>query len=128
MYYVSNIDLYTSMKVVSKNIQSLNRDVDFIVGKNAADNFDIIDDANSRDIWFHIENEPSGHIVAKMPEIELNKKQLRQIITQGAVVCKENSKFKSMKNVKIVFTYVENVVKMDIPGSVMLLKSKNISI
>ena len=37
-------------------------------------------------------------------------------------------KFKSMKNVKIVFTYVENVVKMDIPGSVMLLKSKNISI
>jgi len=116
------------MKVVSKNIQSLNRDVDFIVGKNAADNFDIIDDATSRDIWFHIENEPSGHIVAKMPEIELNKKQLRQIITQGAVVCKENSKFKSMKNVKIVFTYVENVVKMDIPGSVMLLKSKNISI
>ena len=116
------------MKIVSRNIQSLNTEVNYIVGKNAADNFDIIDESTGRDIWFHIENEPSGHIVAKMPELTLNKKQLRQIITQGAVVCKENSKFKSMKNVKIVFTYVENVVKLDIPGSVTLLNSKTISI
>ena len=42
-----------------------------------------------------------------MPEdMKFTKKQLRQIITQGALVCKENSKYKSHKNILKAFNSI----------------------
>jgi predicted ribosome quality control (RQC) complex YloA/Tae2 family protein len=110
------------------NIASLQEPVNYSIGKNAKDNFDIIDSADQNDLWFHIHNEPSCHVIAHIPNINLNKKQLRQIITQGAVLCKSNSKFKSDKNIEVIYTKIKDVVKTDILGSVIANNTKNISI
>jgi hypothetical protein len=57
---------------------------------------------------------------------ELDKKQKQQVIKQGALLCKQYSRLKSMKNVEIIYTKIENVVKTDIVGSVSTYKSNTI--
>lgn len=117
------------MKSIPRQIAALNDIIEYVLGKSASENFTIIDDASENDIWFHIDGEPSGHVIAKLPcEIDLTKKQLRQIITQGALVCKENSKYKSQKNIDVVYTYVKHVEKTNIVGKVSITNHKIISV
>jgi len=101
--------------------------VEYVIGKNAQDNFDIIDDAEEYQMWFHIEGAPSGHVIAKIDD-NLDKKQMRYIIKQGAVICKQVSKFASAKDVNIVYARVGDVEKTDTLGKVNVKKSKTVSI
>ncbi len=99
--------------------------ITFYIGKNAYNNYDIINKAKNTDIWFHIDNRPSAHVIAVIPD-DLNKKDLQYIIKQGACICKAQSKYKSEKNLSIVYTTIENITKTDIIGSVFVNKKKKI--
>jgi len=92
-------------------------DVTYWVGKDAQSNFDLLDQAESKDIWFHVEGAPSAHVIMEVGE-SWDKKQMRNAITQGAVLCKQHSKSKSDKKVVIVYTAVANVKKTNLVGSV----------
>lgn len=117
------------MRVESRYIHSLNREITYIVGTNAHDNFDIIDESDDQDLWFHLSDYSSCHVVAKMPQdITLDKKQKIQIIKQGAIICKQYSKYKSENNVKIIYTTISNIVKGNIIGQVEASNVKNIKI
>lgn len=117
------------MKTISRYIHSLNRDINYLLGQNAKDNFNIIDISKENDIWFHINGEPSCHVIAILEEnIKYNKKELRQIITQGALLCKENSKYKSMKKLDMVYTNISNLHKTEVIGTVSVSNSKLISV
>ena len=117
------------MKTISRYISALGDDVEYIIGQHASENFKIIDDSKEDDIWFHINNEPSGHVIAIIPDNKkFSKKQIRQIITQGALVCKENSKYKSQRDLEVVYAHVKNVEKTNIVGKVMITNSKIISV
>ena len=70
----------------------------FIIGRNKEDNCKIIDESSQSDIWFHVENESSCHVILK------NANKLHdipiQVIKRGAYLCKINSKAaKSNKSV-----------------------------
>tara|TARA_Y100001970_G_C14212427_1_gene847691 strand:- start:2024 stop:2377 length:354 start_codon:yes stop_codon:yes gene_type:complete len=115
------------MKTETKFIPSLNDTVEFKIGQNAQDNFDIIDASNPNDLWFHLYGESSCHVIASMnSEIKLDKKQKRQIITQGALLCKQNSRHKSSKDVNIIYTEIKNIEKTETIGSVHVNSQKNI--
>ena len=110
-------------------IPSLQNKITYTIGKNAKNNFEIIEEANKQDLWFHIEGESSCHVIASIPlDIKLDKKQLRQIITQGAVLCKSKSRYKSNKNVSIIYTKVENITKSEPVGTVITENIKTIII
>lgn len=117
------------MKLESKYIASLKNSIDFKIGQNSQDNFDIIDSSNPNDIWFHLYGESSCHVIASInPDIKLDKKQKRQIITQGALLCKQNSRHKSAKNVNIIYTEIKNIEKTEIVGTVHVNEQKSILI
>tara|TARA_B100001758_G_C18214867_1_gene507091 strand:- start:379 stop:732 length:354 start_codon:yes stop_codon:yes gene_type:complete len=117
------------MIIESKFIPNLNTDIEFFIGQNAKDNFEVIDSAEPNDIWFHVKDHSSSHVIAHLPEEqEFNKKQLRYIIKQGAILCKQHSKFKSSKNINIIYTNVENITKTNIPGQVHTINTKELSI
>jgi predicted ribosome quality control (RQC) complex YloA/Tae2 family protein len=109
------------MKLIQSTITS------FKIGENAQDNFDIIDQSEPSDIWFHVEGRPSCHVIATMPDT-INKKEKHKIIKKGAELCKIHSKYKSEKKLKIVYTKIENVVKSEPVGSVLLSNEKYIEI
>jgi predicted ribosome quality control (RQC) complex YloA/Tae2 family protein len=133
-------------RIVTRFIPSLNLSVVYKIGNNGKKNFELIDQADRFDLWFHIHNEPSCHVIACLKNIRftsrddelpnfydinfdsLDKKQKLQIIKQGAILCKQYSKFKSSKDVDIVYTKIENVEKTEITGKVMVFSGKIITI
>ena len=127
-------------------LQNYRKEITFLVGTCAQDNFDAIDISDPDDIWFHVKDFSSCHVIArvsgiasvakgdrelsgdnllsqdnaKMPAGEkLDKKLIRSIIKQGALLCKHESRYGSVKNLAIIYTKVKNVQKTNIVGSVI---------
>ena len=129
-------------RVVTKYIPSLKKSIVYKIGSDAKNNIELIDAAHKHDMWFHVKNQSSCHVIASLKNItyttlddempncydlnfdELEKKQKQQIVKQGALLCKQYSRLKSMKNVEIIYTKIENVEKTNIIGTVSTCKSK----
>jgi len=111
-------------------IPKLNLDISFIIGQNSAENFKIIDDSQPDDLWFHVAEFPSCHVIAKINDImsSINRKNIKYIIKQGSILCKQYSKYKSVKNLDIIYTEISNVQKTSIIGSVITSNTKNVTI
>jgi predicted ribosome quality control (RQC) complex YloA/Tae2 family protein len=101
-------------------IPSLNKNVLFRIGKNAEGNFQIIDLSKCDDLWFHISGVSSAHVIAIVPCFTLDKKQKRDLVKRGAVICKKYSKYASSKDVEIDYTEVKNVKKTNTIGTVTI--------
>jgi predicted ribosome quality control (RQC) complex YloA/Tae2 family protein len=114
------------MKTESIFIKEAKREVTYYIGKSQEENFSVIDKGNPDDLWFHAADISSCHVVCEVPD-DINKKELRYIITTGALLCKNNTnKLKSIKNVNIIYTKISNVVKTDVPGCVLTNNTKTI--
>ena len=99
--------------------------IEYWIGSNAQDNFDMIDEADQYDMWFHVNNESSGHVIARISDNkELNKKLINKIIIQGGIICKKHSKYKSKQDLEIVYARVFDIVKTHTTGKVILRTSK----
>ena len=109
-------------------IISMRENVSYLVGKNAEGNFKIIDMAEPNDIWFHIDGSPSSHIIARMKDNKITKKQKNSIIIQGSLLCKKFSKCKCSIQKTIIYTEVKNVRKTEIIGSVIASNLRNRSV
>lgn len=110
-------------------IPAIKDEIEFYIGENAQDNFDIIDICKPIDLWFHIHKESSCHVIARMPvDIKYNRNQISKIITQGALCCKQHSKTKSKQNVEISYTRLINIVKTHVIGQVIMKEFKVILI
>ena len=129
-------------RTVTRFIPALKINLVYKVGSSAKNNFEIIDEADPNDLWFHLKDVSSCHVIACFKNIQyttrddelpncydinfddLEKKEKQQIIKQGALICKQYSKLKSAKNVPIIYTKIEDVQKTDVVGSVLTFKSK----
>ena len=117
------------MRRITKYIDCIKGYIEFKVGQNAHENFNIIDKSNPDDIWFHISQVSSCHVIATIPsEKKYDKKQLKKIAVQGAVICKQNSKYNSDQAVHVMYTKVQNVEKTCTIGSVIVDTYKTIII
>ena len=133
-------------RIVTRFIPSLKLNVIYKIGKNAENNFEILDQSNKQDVWFHVNNSSSCHVIACLKNIKFNryddelpnyydidfdsldKKQKLQIIKQGAILCKQFSRLKNEKNVEIIYAKIEDVHKTDTMGSVITSNSKKVVI
>jgi predicted ribosome quality control (RQC) complex YloA/Tae2 family protein len=103
--------------------------VDFHIGENAMDNFNVIDAADSNDLWFHVDGHSSCHVIADISAIEnINRKNIRYIVTQGAVLCKQHSRYSNQKKVTITYARVADVEKTNTPGLVVVQNQKQVVI
>lgn len=90
-------------------------EVVFKIGQNQQENWDLIDEAyknNDQYIWFHLNSFPSCHVIVEDENPDNNT------IIEAAQLCKENSKYKNVPNVKICYTRVCNLKKEKKIGSV----------
>lgn len=92
------------------------------IGENEQDNFDIIDASSENDIWFHVDGMPSCHVILKTTDSI--KKIPNQVIKRCAYLCKINSKAKTLKQIGILYTTINNITKTETVGSVYVNKHK----
>lgn len=95
-----------------------------IVGRNQKENWDLIDVSEKQDIWFHVEDKPSCHVFIVKPS-ECNSIP-RDVIIKAAQLCKQYSRYKNDKKVKIIYTEIHNVKKGKDCGSVSIINLKKL--
>lgn len=88
-----------------------------IIGENATENDYIVKNAKQTDIWFHLADFPSCHVIIDCSsEFPINK----QMINYCANLVKENTKYKNIPKVKVNYTQIKNVKTTNIKGQVTL--------
>lgn len=97
--------------------------MDYIIGKSAQDNTDQILLSDPKDIWFHLRDSSSAHLILRNPH-ELELAQLRKSgeIYKHALELKKKSKYRKQCNLAITYTYIEHVAVTSTPGLVRLAK------
>lgn len=100
------------------------------IGSNAKDNWNLIDNSYPQDLWIHLDEFPSAHVVISQ---ENNKQEdiiyPNEIILFGCNYCKSYSKHgKNLHKVKIVYTQIMNLKKGKDIGSVIISEPKYITI
>jgi len=107
----------------------INKELEIEMGVDAQDNWDLIDKSEENDIWFHLEDESSPHVVIHVQDDIKKKKDLsKKTIKYAALLCKQNSKMKSERKVSIIYTQIKNVKKDKEIGSVIINESSRIKI
>jgi predicted ribosome quality control (RQC) complex YloA/Tae2 family protein len=100
------------------------------IGENAQDNWDIIDKADKNDIWFHLADHPSAHVILRTENLPI-KKISRHILIHCGIQCRLHSKWANIsykQKVKVIYTEIKNVSKADNPGAVYTKKENYLSI
>ena len=94
-------------------------------GKNAKENWNLIDESSRDDLWFHIDDYPSTHVILEYNE-NIKEVELEKYINECVELCIEKTpKIKSyvpkIKSVKVIYTKVENIKKGKSVGEVIIL-------
>jgi predicted ribosome quality control (RQC) complex YloA/Tae2 family protein len=117
------------------NFTCENRDFLISIGRNALENWKLIDSSNKDDLWFHVEGHPSGHVVAKEITTDAKKDSNKTksfnfpyvLILECARHCKNQSKFKN-ERCKIIYTTINNITKGKEIGSVFTKNEKYVTV
>lgn len=92
------------------------------IGKNAKENWKLLDSSEADDIWFHLDNSSSPYVILEVKNLDAIP---YSIITECAKLCKNRSRSKDLKNVSVIYTTVSNLKKGDALGSVYLTNTPN---
>ena len=98
------------------------------IGKNKSENWALIDAAVESDIWFHVKDVPSCHVILKCSG--KLKDVPRAVLSHCGVLCRRNSSNiqKSSKNsnekVEIIYAAIKSVKKGQHEGSVVVTSGK----
>ena len=87
-------------------------------GRNAANNDQLLDFAAPEDLWFHVANVSSGHVILRNPRKEALRKIPKQVVKRCACICKATIKVRG--TCTIMYTERKRVTKTDAPGRVIV--------
>lgn len=106
-----------------------NMEYTIYVGQNKTENWNLIDSAGTIDVWFHISDIASCHVVLKNTNNIRLRDIPRQVIKRCAYLCKINSSIivKSMSKCNVIYAPISEVVKTDIVGQVSVTNYKTVS-
>jgi len=95
-------------------------------GKDAKNNDELLDECEPEDIWFHVANQSSGHVVLKNEEKSTVKKVPRQVIKRCACICKAS--IRASGKCEIIYTERKNITKTSTLGRVVTENVKTITV
>tara|TARA_B100001093_G_C26846159_1_gene1022870 strand:+ start:1516 stop:1875 length:360 start_codon:yes stop_codon:yes gene_type:complete len=109
------------------------KNIKFNIGKDANDNWymlDIFSKINNKYIWFHLNSFSSPYVIMEFCKDDLEKKytkdEIIDILNYGSNLCKNNSKYKFLKDIKVIYTSLNKLKKTDKIGEVIISGKKNL--
>lgn len=106
-----------------------NKTYEIQIGKNKFENDELVRNASPNDIWFHIANAHSCHVILITRNENIKTKALpKQVLKRCACLCKSNSSSNSIKNCEIIYTSISNIECTDVLGQVIATNTKKIII
>lgn len=104
------------------------KEIKFHRGENAIDNFDLLDKFkhNPDYIWLHLNSFSSCYIIIEIEKINLLKRtDYIDILNYAANLCKQNTKYKNVPNIKVMWTTISKIIKSEKIGQVIISGKKN---
>ena len=93
------------------------------IGSSAKENWELLDNSKPTDIFFHLKSFPSCYVIL---ENSVDTYPSEDLIMEGSILCKNNTKYRNMKNLKVDYTFCGNVVKGDIIGQVYYKSNRKV--
>ncbi len=78
------------------------------VGQNKHENWELLDDADKNDVWFHVANASSAYVVLSVVPTHTVPKP---VIAYCAELCQAHSKMKHETKCRVMYTQIRNVSK-----------------
>ena len=99
-----------------------------LLGNNADENWELIKKANPLDLWIHLSNHPSPHVIIKVEKISKKKYNVpsKEAIHFACKKCIEYSKKKDNQKVKLDYTVIKNLKLGEDVGSVYYKSNKKV--
>lgn len=88
------------------------------IGKNKEENWQLIDASHPNDIWFHVDNQPSCHVILKNDDQVKLKDLPRQVLKRAAYLCKINSAAKTQSKCDVIYAPISAITKTSVVGQV----------
>lgn len=100
-------------------------DLEILIGQNKKHNWEIYDNSNDLDVLFHLNSFPSCYVILKN-DIDKLKNIDKKILIHCSKLCKENTKYKNLRNLKICYDFVKNIKKGTNTGEIQFKNYNNI--
>jgi len=91
------------------------------IGGNAKENWTILSNSKDNHLFFHLTSFPSCYVICEtdnLPDIST--------IKEIALICKQNTKYKNVPNIRVDYTECKNVIKGDVVGEVIYKSNKKV--
>lgn len=95
-------------------------DTQILIGENKNENWELLDENRGTFYWFHLKSFPSCHVIVQTDDIT------EELIHHGATLCKSNTKYKNLCNLKVNYTPISNIKKADAIGSVSFISNRKV--
>lgn len=96
------------------------------IGNNAEENWKILDEAKESYLFFHLSSFPSCYIILELEEDIEDFFILNKILEKTALECKLNTKYKNLKNIKVDYCLVSNVIKGENIGEIYYKSNRKV--
>lgn len=96
------------------------KEYEIYIGKNKEENWQLIDNAFSNDVWFHIDDQPSCHVILKNTDDVKIRDIPRQVLKRAAYLCKINSLAKTQPKCDVIYAPISAITKTQIVGQVTI--------
>ena len=112
------------MKIITLNIPELDNDYTILIGQNAVENDSLVRTSNACDLWFHLDNISSPHIILKNNnDDKIPKRYLNYIGTLF-----RNYKSNLHGRYSVIYTEIKYVKTTNVLGTVIPSKTRLIKI
>ena len=94
------------------------KDYTISIGQNKEENWQLIDSSEPNDVWFHIDDQPSCHVVLKNENNIKLRDFPRQVLKRASYLCKINSAAKRSPKCDVIYTLISSITKTSVVGQV----------
>ena len=93
------------------------------IGSNAIENWELLEKSKENNLFFHLSSFPSCYVIY---ECENDNDITLETIKECAMICKNNTKYKNLKNIKVDYTFCKNIIKGDKIGEIIYKSNKKV--
>ncbi len=92
----------------------------FKVGQNSKENWELLDEEQDY-IWFHLASFPSCYVIC------CDNNLTKEMIMYGALLCKDNTKYRNLRNLRVNYTLLSNITKAETEGAVYMKSKRKVN-
>lgn len=93
------------------------------LGQSAPENWTLLDEAKPEYLFFHLSSFPSGYVIMECDEVPDES-----VLIEAAIICKNGTKYRNLKNIKVDYCRCDNLSKGDVVGEVKFKSLRKLKI